>query len=301
MGSTGWHAPWGADELQQTVLWRIRAPRTLGAFLVGALLGLSGAVSQGLFRNPLAEPYLLGSSSGAALALSVALALGANSLAGQVWYLQMGLTGLAFVGALMGVWLTLVLSGGARQTMRLLLCGIVVGVVLGAITQLMMVWSAEIWRTMQTFMLGNTSLIDESACVAMALVLLVCLPGALIMSRVLDALSLGEDVARSLGVSIGLARSALVLILALCAAAAVAQAGLVAFVGLVAPHLVRPWCGALHRRLLLLSAWMGGLLLTSADVLSRCLLAPQELPVGVLTAVLGGIYLLWLIYRQGRS
>ena len=300
VGSTGWQAPWGLDAGQQSVLWDIRAPRTVGSFLVGALLGLSGAVAQGLFRNPLAEPYLLGSSSGAALGLSLALAWGASSPVGQAWFLHLGMTGVAFVGAVAGVWLTLLLSGGARQTMRLLLCGVVVGVVLGAITQLLMVWSAEIWRTMQTFMLGNTSLLDWQACVAMSCVLLICLPAASLLSRVLDALSLGEDAARGLGVSIAWARFWLVAILALCAASAVGQAGLVAFVGLVAPHLVRPWSGALHRRLLWASAWMGGVLLTLADVLSRWLLAPQELPVGVLTAVLGGVYLLSLIYKQGR-
>ena len=93
VGSTGWQAPWGLDAGQQSVLWDIRAPRTVGSFLVGALLGLSGAVAQGLFRNPLAEPYLLGSSSGAALGLSLALAWGASSPVGQAWFLHLGMTG----------------------------------------------------------------------------------------------------------------------------------------------------------------------------------------------------------------
>ncbi len=301
IGSTGWHWSWaqGADALSVNVVWDIRAPRTLGAFLVGALLGLAGAVAQGLFRNPLAEPYLLGSSSGAALLMALVLTTGMGWATSTDWWAHVGLTGVAFVGAVGGVWLTLALARGATQTMRLLLCGVVVGVVLGAMTQLLMVWSAETWRTMQAFMLGNTALLGWTSCAAMAVVLGLTLPVALLLSRVLDALSLGEDVARSLGVSLAWARAALVLVLALCAAGAVAQAGLVAFVGLVAPHLVRPWCGAQHRVLLFHSTLMGGVLLCAADVLSRWVIAPQELPVGVLTAVMGGLYLLALLYRRG--
>lgn len=301
VGSTGWQWPWGGttDVMAASLVWDIRAPRTVGSFLVGALLGLSGAVAQGLFRNPLAEPYLLGSSSGAALLMALVLNLGMGWVVSTEWWAHVGLTGVAFVGALGGVWLTLALARGATQTMRLLLCGVVVGVVLGALTQLLMVWSAETWRTMQAFMLGNTALLGWTSCLAMAVVLGLTLPLACLLSRVLDALSLGDEVARSLGVPLGWARAALVLVLALCAAGAVAQAGLVAFVGLVAPHLVRPWSGARHRALLIHSTLMGGVLLSGADLLSRWVIAPQELPVGVLTAVMGGLYLLALLYRRG--
>jgi len=118
------------------------------------------------------------------------------------------------------------------------------------------------------------------------------------LARVLDALSLGEDAARTLGIPLGLTRAVLVAVLALSTGAAVAQAGLVAFVGLVAPHLVRARAGARHGILLFLSTLMGAVLLVAADILSRLVLAPQELPVGVLTAVLGGTYLLWLLHRR---
>jgi iron complex transport system permease protein len=165
-GSSGWHNPFAAwhDVTERQILLEIRAPRTLGAWLVGALLGLSGAVAQGLFRNPLAEPYLLGSSSGATLALAMVLSFSgqsglASSIAGRF-----GVTGLAFVGALGGVALTLFMARGASHTLRLLLSGVVVGVVLGALTSLMTVWSSELWRTMQSFMLGNTGLLGWSAC-----------------------------------------------------------------------------------------------------------------------------------------
>ncbi len=299
-GSTGWEAPWAPDP-QGTlarIVWEIRAPRTVGAWLVGALLGLAGAVAQGLFRNPLAEPYLLGSAAGAALCMAVVLTLGLPWLLGQSWWGQAGLTGAAFVGAVGGVLLTLVMSRGAAHTMRLLLAGVVVGVVLGALTQLLMVWSAEAWRVMQAFMLGSTALLGWQACLLMGMALAVAWPVAQALATVLDALSLGEDTARTLGIPLGLTRAILVAVLALATAAAVAQAGLIAFVGLVAPHLVRPWAGARHAHLLMAATAMGGALMMVADVLSRWLIAPQELPVGVLTAVLGGVYLLVLLHRQ---
>ena len=299
-GSTGWQAPWApdADGTLARILWEIRAPRTVGAWLVGALLGLAGAIAQGLFRNPLAEPYLLGSAAGAALCMAVVLTLGVPWLSAQDWWSRVGLTGAAFVGSVGGVMLTLLMSRGAAHTMRLLLAGVVVGVVLGAMTQLLMVWSAEAWRVMQAFMLGSTALLGWQACALMTAVLALAWPVAQGLAKVLDALSLGEDTARTLGIPLGLTRAVLVCVLALATAAAVAQAGLIAFVGLVAPHLVRPWAGARHAHLLLAATAMGGGLMMAADVLARWLIAPQELPVGVLTAVLGGVYLLVLLHRR---
>lgn len=300
LGSTGWQSPLAAlsDEGLRQIVWQIRAPRTFGALLVGALLGLGGAVAQGLFRNPLAEPYLLGSSSGACLSMVLMLTVAQPWLASSAWLSGLGLTGAAFIGAVGGVSLTLMLSRGATQTMRLLLGGVVVGVVLGALTELVLLWSAEAWRTMRAFMLGNTAMLSWQACGLMGLVLAVTLPVAWLLSRVLDALSLGEDTARTLGIPLGTARGVLVGVLALSTAAAVAQAGLVAFVGLVAPHLARPWAGARHAAMLWTSSLLGGVLLLAADVLARCLIAPQELPVGVLTAVMGGVYLLVLLHRR---
>ncbi|MES2091510.1 MAG: iron ABC transporter permease [Pseudomonadota bacterium] len=300
VGSSGWHNPFAAwqDAIDRQILLDIRAPRTIGAWLVGALLGLSGAVAQGLFRNPLAEPYLLGSSSGATLALAVVLSLSGQSVWATSIAWHVGLTGVAFVGALGGVALTLFMARGASHTMRLLLSGVVVGVVLGAFTSLMTVWSAELWRTMQSFMLGNTGLLSWTSCGVLLGTWALTLPMALVLARVLDALTLGEETARSLGIPLGWARAALVLVLALSAGAAVAQSGLIAFVGLAAPHLVRRHTQTRHVGLLLAASLMGGVVLLGADVLARWVIAPQELPVGVVTAVLGGTYLLWLMHRR---
>jgi iron complex transport system permease protein len=295
------------------IVWDIRLPRTLGACAAGALLGLAGALAQGLFRNPLADPFLLGSASGASLGVALALAAmgGAGgemtgdgmafSVFGTSWVTRLGLTGAAFGGAVLAVLLTLALSNGVQHTLRLLLAGVVVGVVLGAMTHLVLLWSPESLQAMQAFMLGSTAFVGWTACVMMAGVWLLAASAGVLLARLLDGLSLGESTARSLGLPLVPMRLALVAVLALATGAAVAQTGLIAFVGLAAPHLVRSVVKTTHGRLILLSSLMGGVLLMAADTLARWLIAPQELPVGVLTAVLGGGYLLWLMHRSTRG
>ncbi|UCU92078.1 FecCD family ABC transporter permease [Hydrogenophaga taeniospiralis] len=302
--------------MAQQIVWEIRLPRTLGAWGAGALLGLAGAVAQGLFRNPLADPFLLGSASGASLGVALALAamgggagmLGAGMMnsgvavsvfSSSVW-VRLGLTGAAFGGAVLAVLLTLLLSRGVQHTLRLLLAGVVVGVVLGAMTHLVLLFSPESLQAMQAFMLGSTSFVGWTACVLMVAVWALCALAAWLLARVLDGLSLGDATALSLGLPLGPMRAALVAVLALATGTAVAQTGLIAFVGLAAPHLVRSMVKTTSARLMLLASCMGGALLMAADTLARWLIAPQELPVGVLTAVLGGGYLLWLMQRNTR-
>jgi iron complex transport system permease protein len=302
-GSQGWQAWWVAtnDPVAQQIVWDIRLPRSLGAWLGGALLGLAGAVAQGLFRNPLADPYLLGSASGASLGVGVYLSLfGGSAWAMSAW-LGLGLTGAAFVGAVLAVVLTLVLARGVQQTLRLLLAGVVVGVVLGAVTSLISMLQPQVLQAMQGFMLGSTAFLSWTACATLAGVLTLCISLAWVFAKVLDALSLGESTAQSLGVPLPLARMVLVGVISLATGAAVAHIGLVAFVGLAAPHLVRSLVRCTHAWRLLLSALMGGALLVLADVMARVLFAPQELPVGVLTAVLGGGYLLRRVYRDADT
>jgi len=302
-GSQGWQAWWSAeaDAVSRQIVWDIRLPRSSGAWLGGALLGLAGAVAQGLFRNPLADPYLLGSASGASLGVSVYLSVWGGSAWALSGWLGLGLTGAAFLGAVLAVLLTLTLARGVQQTLRLLLAGVVVGVVLGAVTSLISMMQPQVLQAMQGFLLGSTAFVSWSACITLAVVLALCLSLAWGFASVLDALSLGEATAQSLGVPLTLARLVLVLVISLATGAAVAHIGLVAFVGLAAPHLVRSLVRCTHAWRLLLSALMGGALLLLADVKARVLLAPQELPVGVLTAVLGGAYLLWRVYRDGNT
>ncbi|MEO7105819.1 MAG: iron ABC transporter permease [Rhodoferax sp.] len=296
------------------IVWQIRLPRTLGAWSAGALLGLAGAVAQGLFRNPLADPYLLGSASGASLGVALALAAmgggagmlgGANMMNGGLavsvfsssLLVRLGLTGAAFVGAVLAVLLTLALSRGVGHTLRLLLAGVVVGVVLGALTHLVLLLSPDSLQAMQAFMLGSTAFVGWISVAMMCLVWVVCMVASWLLARVLDGLSLGDATAQSLGLAIAPMRAALVAVVALATGTAVAQTGLIAFVGLAAPHLVRSVVKTTHGQLILLASLVGGVLLMAADTLARWLIAPQELPVGVLTAVLGGGYLLWLMHR----
>ena len=295
VGSQGWEVWWtGAqDPVMKQIFWDIRLPRSLGAWLGGALLGLAGAIAQGLFRNPLADPYLLGSASGASLGVSVYLSLFGGSMLATAWLPRLGMTGAAFAGAVLAVVLTLMLARGVHQTLRLLLAGVVVGVVLGALASLVGLFEPQVLQAMQGFMLGSTSFVGWTSCALMGAALVLTLLVAWALARVLDALTLGEATAQSLGMPLRQARLLLVAAMSLATAAAVAQMGLIAFVGLAAPHAVRSLLRCTHVGLLLLSALMGGALLLLADVLARGLLAPQDLPVGVLTAVLGGVYLLW--------
>jgi iron complex transport system permease protein len=305
VGSDGLTWPhWNVEAGMQQVMLDIRLPRGLGAWGAGALLGLSGALAQGLFRNPLADPFLLGSASGATLGVVILLAaLGISPLALSALQ-SVGLTGAAFAGALLAVGLTLMLAQGVCSPLRLLLAGVVVGVVLGALSSLLLTLAPEVMLAVQGFMLGSTSFLGWSAVLVLLVTLLICLPIAVLAARALDGLQLGDAAAQSLGLPLPAIRLALVAVISLATGAAVAQTGLIAFVGLAAPHLVRGVCRgggrAQHRALIVLSALCGGALLQASDLLARGLAAPRELPVGVLTAVLGGAYLLWLM-RKGAQ
>ena len=304
-GSDGCSSPWSLQNTQSLVS-AIRLPRTLGAWLTGAALGLAGAIAQGLFRNPLADPYLLGTASGAGLAVTATLAL-AGGLAGGVLPLgvewagwaaagsAVGLSGAAFVGAVLGTSLTLLLAGSTHRPVAMLLAGVVVGMLLGALSDLIALFAPQALRARQSFLLGSTSLIDWTGVILLGLSLALSLGVAVRRAR---ALVLGDETARSLGIDIPTHRLFLIAAMTLVTGTAVAQAGLIGFIGLAAPHLVRRTVPLTHAPLLLLSALCGATLLLLADVIARTVWAPGELPVGLLTAILGGAYLLALLRRR---
>jgi iron complex transport system permease protein len=289
------------DTQTMNVVWNIRLPRAMGSWFAGALLGLGGAIAQGLFRNPLADPYLLGSASGAALGVSIGLIASASSLGSLAWAGEIGVTGTAFIGAIAAVALTLALSRGVLQTASLLLGGIVVAFLLSAVTSLLLLSSPETWRAMQVFLLGSTGLLSWQSTGLLFITLVICIVPAMLLSRGLEALSLGEETAASLGVSLPALRIALLVILSLATATTVAQAGVIGFVGLVAPHLVRESLHVTQRQMLIAAPLCGGVLLQAADLLSRWAIRPAELPVGVVTACLGGSYLVMLLRRRVRN
>ena len=310
-GSEGWAltdlralaGPSGAtDELMARLIVEVRLPRTVGAWSAGLLLGLAGLLAQGVLRNPLADPYLLGSATGAALAVTLALVAGLVSV-GAGFGAGIGLIGAAFAGALLAVVLTLVLARGAAHGLRLVLAGVVVGVVLGALTQLILMWWPQVMPAQQAFALGSTAFVAWSGVAQMAGVGLLVLLVSLALAPGLDALALGEATATSLGVPVAALQRVFIALLALATAAAVAHTGLVAFVGLAAPHLARSVGRTTHIWLIPLAALMGADLLSLADLLARVTIAPREIPVGVITAVVGGSYLLWRLQRRspGRT
>jgi iron complex transport system permease protein len=283
------------------VLWQIRLPRTVGAWCVGALLGLCGASAQGVFRNPLAEPYLLGTASGAALGVAICLVALDSRIGEFAWAGKLGLTGAACAGAAIATALTIALSRGVLQTASLLLSGVVVSFVIAALTSLVLLTKPEIWRAMQVFMLGSTGFLGWSSVVLLGSVLALCLVPTVLLSRGLDALTLGEDTAQSLGLSLPMLRLTLLAVVTLGTATAVGQVGVVGFVGLMAPHLVRETLAVNHRQLLIAAPLCGGALLQAADLLSRWLIRPAELPVGAVTACIGGAYLVLLLWRRNRD
>ena len=293
LGSAG--ISWNLSDASQTIVFDIRLPRSLGAFLAGALLGLAGGIAQSLFRNPLADPYLLGSASGALLGVGIMLCF---TQIGSPLLETVGINGGAFIGALLGVLAALLLAGGYRSSIRLLLSGVVISVILGAANSLFTFIRPDLYQSLQSFMLGNTTLLTWNAVELMAITLTICLIITLLISPALDALALGENTALTLGLPLAQLRLTLIGVLALATGCAVAQTGLIAFVGLAAPHLVRKLSAGRQRSQLLFSGIAGGILLLGSDLLARTLFAPIEIPVGIVTAVLGGIYLLTLLKRS---
>lgn len=306
VGADGVRLPteaWAGDALSRHIVLEIRAPRMLGAWGVGALLGLAGGMAQGLFRNPLAEPYLLGSASGAALFVALFILLAAWALQSQSqlelnWLLRLGLTGAAFLGAASSVFLTMLLAGGASRSLQLLLAGVVVGVVMSAITALIMLMHPNIMPSMQSFMWGNTAFMGWPAVAILLATFVPSIVLATLGARGLNALALGELTASSLGLPLARFRLFYIALIALTTGAAVAQAGLIAFIGLAAPHVARGQISGNYRLLLPFAALYGGLLLLLADVVARILILPEELPVGIITAIVGGAYLLSLMHKR---
>ena len=278
------------------VAWRL--PRVLAAGLVGALLGLGGAIFQGVFRNPLAEPYLLGSAGGAAIGATTALLVPIGIPSG------LALGGLSFAGAWAATVLVLAVAHGARDTAGLLLAGVAVAAMLGAVRSFLMLALSDesvslqvvlSWTLggIQTPTWGGLGLLAGLVALALA----VCLP----LARGLDLLGLGRDQAAAFGLAPeGFLRRA-ILAGAFVVAVAVAHGGLVGFVGLVAPHIARWWVGPRHRALLPVSACIGAGLVLVCDGLARSLLPPAEIPLGLITAAAGGPFFLVLLRRRMRA
>ena len=279
--------------LTYDVVMQLRLPRAINAFTTGAMLALAGALMQVLLRNPLADPYVLGISGGAAVAALSGILLGVVG----IW-----LNAAAFMGALLSMFLVFGLArgAGAWTSSRLLLTGVIVAAGWGALISLLLVMSPEAkLRGMLFWLMGDLGNGDSilPGIVGLALGLLLSLPAA----RSLNVMVRGEMAARSLGVSVRALRLHLYLVASLLTALAVMAAGSIGFIGLVAPHILRLATGNDHRILLPGSALFGGSLLVLADTAARTMIAPQQLPVGVLTALFGVPLFLYLLTRAHRT
>lgn len=280
-----------------TIVWQLRLPRVALAAIVGSALAMSGATYQGLFRNPLADPYLIGVASGAGLGATIVLVTRVPETFAGVGMLPVA----AFVGAVGAVLLAYGVargSGGLPLT-TLILAGVAVAALAGAVTTLLMIRSDPDLRPVLSWLLGGFA---SAQWKHSAVVLVYLVPSAVVMlsyGRVLNVLQLDEAHSTQLGVDVGRAKLVLIGVASLATAAAVAFSGLIGFVGLIAPHAVRLVCGPDHRSLIPMAAIVGAGFLIVADLVARTVVSPSELPVGIVTAFCGAPFFLYLLRRRG--
>jgi iron complex transport system permease protein len=297
----GWHDEALTDTMR-TVVQTVRLPRVLQGLLAGSALAVSGVLLQALFRNPLADPALIGVSAGAALGAVAVIVLGATLLVGVsrvlgVWTLPLA----AFAGALLTALLVFALArrDGVLDPTTMLLCGIAINALTGAgIGLLTYLASDEQLRNLTFWSLGSLGAATWGSLMGMAPVALVLLVGAPLLARPLNALLLGESEALHLGIAVERLKRWVITLAAAGAGAVVAVCGVIGFIGLIAPHMARLLAGPDHRVVLPLAALLGASLLTAGDLIARVAVRPAELPIGILTALLGAPFFLWLLRRR---
>lgn len=291
----------GLDTSPMTTLIvnHIRLPRTLLAATVGALLGISGAATQGLFRNPLADPSLIGVTAGAMAGGSIAIVLGGSALVGY-WGLSLISMG-AFIGGVLAVLIVyrLATSSMGTSVATMLLVGIAISALAGSLNSFLeFIASNEMLRRISLWKMGGLEGADS---IRVSIALIVCIAIVLIMPRqatALNALLLGESEARHLGIDVDRVKRHLICLVAAAVGVSVALAGSIAFVGLIVPHIIRLLGGPNHRYLLLASALAGAVLLVLADIFARIVIAPTEVPVGMVTALIGAPFFIFLLRQK---
>jgi iron complex transport system permease protein len=285
----------GSNPTFRTILLDIRLPRTALIALVGAALAGSGATYQGLFRNPLADPYLIGVAAGAGLGAIVAMSLN--------WpYTMLGLLAVplaAFVASLLTVYLVYIFAniGKTVPTTNLILAGVAVSSFATSITTFLMLRSSGEVRRAIGWLLGGVSLVGWNVTLALIPYLAIGMTILVLTGYSLNLLQFGDEQATQMGLNVRRAKFIIIVAASLVTAAAVSFAGIIGFVGLIVPHIVRMWWGVDYRRLIPLSILGGASVLLFADVLSRIVVAPEELPVGIVTALAGAPFFLWVLRR----
>jgi iron complex transport system permease protein len=291
-----WNILRGAGEETFTfIVWNIRLPRTVLIALVGAALAGSGAAYQGLFRNPLADPYLIGVASGAGLGAIAAMSV-------QWPYTTLGIFAVplaAFLASLLTVYIVYTIAhvGGSVPTTNLILAGVAVSSFATSLTSFLMLRSTGEVRRAIGWLLGGVSLVGWDATLALVPYLGIGLTALVLNGYALNLLQFGDEQAAQMGLNVRRAKFIVIVAASLVTAAAVSFAGIIGFVGLVVPHIARMWWGVDYRRLIPLSIFGGASMLLLADVLARVVIAPQELPVGIVTALAGAPFFLWVLRR----
>ena len=286
------------DATHAAVIWEIRAPRVVLGLIAGAGLAVAGLVMQALVRNVLADPYIIGINSGASFGAAAAILFGIGAAFGEY-----ALQASAFVGALVASLLIFFIarSQGRMTSIRLLMAGVALGYALTAGTNFLIFASdsAEGSRSVMFWTLGSLGLAQWSGGLAVVAVVVVLVTGILwALARKLDALAIGDETALTLGINPERFRMGCLLLLCMLIGAVVAMVGSIGFIGLIVPHLARRWVGGAHRFSIPISALLGALLLLVADLVARKLLAPEEIPIGIITALVGAPFLLILVRRM---
>jgi iron complex transport system permease protein len=283
------------EEKYAFIIWNIRLPRTILVALTGAALSGSGAAYQGLFRNPLADPFLIGVASGAGLGAVIAMSI---QWPYTFWGL-MAIPAASFIFALLTVFIVYFLArvGQTVPTTNLILAGVAFSSFATSLTSFLMLRSTSEVRRALGWLLGGASQAGWTAILAMLPYLVIGLGILIFFGYRLNLLQFGDDQAQHMGVNVNRTKTILLIASSLATAAAVAFSGIIGFIGLIVPHIMRLWFGADYRKLIPLSIISGASALLLSDIIARVVLAPQEIPVGIITALVGAPFFLWVLRR----
>ncbi|MBB6633026.1 FecCD family ABC transporter permease [Cohnella thailandensis] len=284
------------------IIWNIRFPRVLLALLIGAGLSLCGTIMQAAVQNPLADPYILGVSSGATLGATFAIMIGFGSIG---FLSQMGVAFGAFAGAFGAAMMVMVLAGlgGKMSSVKLVLSGMVINALCTAFANFIIYLAnnTEGIRTVTFWTMGSLAAAKWDKLPLVAIVMGLAVLFFLLQSRILNTMLMGDEAAVTLGINLSAYRRLYLLLTAIVTGVLVASCGMIGFVGLIIPHLIRGLVGSDHRRLLPTSIWIGGIFLVWTDLLARVLIPKVELPIGIITALIGGPLFMYMLIKKGYS
>ncbi|MET3940600.1 iron complex transport system permease protein [Paenibacillus sp. PvP094] len=282
------------------IIWQIRFPRVLMAMFIGAGLALCGAVMQAAVQNPLADPYILGISSGASLGATFAILIGFGSIS---WLGQTGVAFWAFAGAMGASLLVLTLAGirGKMTSVKLVLAGMVINALCSAFSNFIIYFAnnAEGIRTVTFWTMGSLAASGWNKLPLISIVVLVAILFFLLQSRVLNTMLLGDEAAVTLGINLSVYRRLYMLLTALVTGVMVSSCGMIGFVGLIIPHIVRGMVGSDHRKVMPVSVLFGAIFLIWTDVIARSLISSVELPIGIITAMIGAPMFMYMLVKKG--